>query len=557
MKNNSIFIFKLVIPILIFVSNGRAQQFSFDNKAIEKKYPVIPYPVELIPNLGGFEINNKTYIRVEDEEIRKVANFLRDEIKENFGYLLDCKTDFKKENSISFSCDKEITNTEGYTLEITPNGIDIRFKSSKGAFYAVQTLKQLFPEEVIQTNHSSGYIFPSVFIRDYPQLSYRGFMLDVSRHFFSIDFLKKMVDVLAYYKLNIFHLHLTDDQGWRVEIKKYPKLHEVGAWREETQVGHRTDLPITFDGIKHGGYYTQNELKELVQYAEQRFITIIPEIDIPGHAQAILAAYPHLGCIADTTYKVSTVWGVHDNLLCPYEETFDFLENVFDEIINIFPGKYIHIGGDEAVKRRWEESAFCQDLIEKKKLNNEKGLQSYFIRRIENYLNPKGKIIIGWDEILEGGLAPNATVMSWRGESGGIEAAQKEHPVIMTPNAYMYFNYYNTTKKMELEPLANSASLPLKKVYDYQVLSKQLSENEKKFIIGLQACLWTEYIKTEKQVESLTFPRLCAMAESAWTPQKLKHYESFYNRLITNIKHLEKIDINYSPLFLNPVNNNY
>ncbi len=557
MKNNSIFFLKVVIPILIFVTHGRAQQFSFDNEEIEKKYPVIPYPVELIPNQGGFEINNKTYIWVEDEEIRKVANFLRDEIKENFGLLLDCKTDLKRENSISFSFDKEITHIEGYTLEITPSGIDIRFKSPKGAFYAVQTLIQLFPEEVIQTNHSSGYIIPSVFIIDYPQLSYRGYMLDVSRHFFSIDFLKKIIDVLAYYKLNIFHLHLTDDQGWRVEIKKYPKLHKVGAWREETQVGHRTDLPITFDGVKHGGYYTQNELKELVQYAEQRFITIIPEIDIPGHAQAILAAYPQLGCIEDTTYKVSTVWGVHDNLLCPYEETFNFLEEVFDEIINIFPGKYIHIGGDEVVKRRWKNSEFCQDLIQKKNLKDEKGLQSYFISRVEEHLNSKGKIIIGWDEILEGGLAPNATVMSWRGESGGIEAAQKKHPVIMTPNAYMYFNYYNTIKKLELEPLANSNSLPLKKVYDYYFLPKQLSDNQEQFIIGLQACLWTEYVKTEEQVEALTFPRLCAMSESAWTPQKSKNYDSFYKRLISNIKHLENKGINYSRLFLNPVNNNY
>jgi len=557
MKSNSLLLLNMMIAIFILVNQGNAQQSDYKTEDIEKRYPIIPLPVELLPQQGRFELNTKTAIMVEDEDMKIVADFLEEEIEESLGYHLDYKTKIKGENFIAFSYDTEITHIEGYTLTIKPNRIDIRFKSLQGAFYAVQTLKQLMQEERRLINQSDGYLIPSVIIKDYPHLSHRGYMLDVSRHFFSIDFLKKIVDVLAFYKLNIFHLHLTDDQGWRVEIKKYPKLHKVGAWREETQVGHRTDLPITFDGVKHGGYYTQNELKELVQYAEQRFITIIPEIDIPGHAQAILAAYPYLGCIADTTYEVSTIWGVHDNLLCPYEETFNFLEEVFDEIVNIFPGKYIHIGGDEVVKRRWKNSEFCQNLIKKKNLKDEKGLQSYFISRIEGYLNSMGKIIIGWDEILEGGLAPNATVMSWRGESGGIEAAQKEHPVIMTPNAYMYFNYYNTIKKLELEPLANSNSLPLKKVYDYHFLPKQLSDNEKQFIIGLQACLWTEYVKTEKQVEALTFPRLCAMSECAWTPQKLKHYDSFYNRLITNIKHLEKIDINYSPLFLNPVNNNY
>lgn len=540
----------LTLPNLTF-----AQKSNLYKQNTANRYPIIPYPVELVPQKGEFEINKETTIQIENEEIKRVADFFRDDIKKNFGYILEYRKVAENENVITFSYDTTISHQEGYSLEITNNQIKINFKSLHGAYYAVQTFRQLLPcEQAI--NQNDRLTVPSVKIIDYPLLSYRGYMLDVARYFYPIEFIKKMMDAMTFYKLNVFHLHLNDDQGWRFESKKYPRLQEVGAWRSETQNGHRTDKPLTFDGKKHGGFYTQEELKDIVKYAEERFIRVIPEIDIPGHSQAILTAYPQLGCI-DSTYTVSTVWGIHNNILCPTEETFKFLEDIFDEVISIFPDKNIHIGGDEVTKKRWEESAFCQELIKKLDLKDEHGLQSYFIKRVENYLNSKGREIIGWDEILEGGLAKGATVMSWRGEKGGIKAAEMSHPVVMAPNQSMYFNYYNTKHKMKLEPLANTAVLPLKKVYDYCPFPEQLTESQYIYIIGLQACLWTEYCKTPEQAESLTFPRLCAMSEVAWTQQDLRDYDDFYKRLIINVQHLKKMKINYSTLFLDIKNNEY
>jgi len=497
---------------------------------------------------GEFEINNKTIIRYDDKstEMVYVIDALKNAVENVAGFILKEAPAKNRKNIISFVKDASVIQLEGYNLNINRNGIYVKYKTANGVFNAVQTIRQLIPTKDII---SGKILIPSVQIKDSPMLSYRGYMMDVARHFFPISHLKKTIDMMAFYKLNVFHIHLSDDQGWRFESKKYPKLQEIAAWRSETQNSYHKDIPRTFDGIKHGGYYSQNELKELVQYAKERFIRIIPEIDIPGHSQAILAAYPQYGCI-DSTYNVSTVWGVHDNILCPKEETFSFLQDIFDELIDVFPDKYIHIGGDEVPKRRWKESLFCQELIAKNNLKDEHGLQSYFIHRIEKYLNGKGRDIIGWDEILEGGLAPNATVMSWRGEKGGIEAAKQKHNVIMTPSEYMYVNFYNSPLKNKVEPLALSNVLTIEKVYDYSVFPKELSHDESKYIIGLQACLWTEYCKTVEHAESLTYPRLCAMAECAWTPQELKNYDNFYSRLVLNIKHFELWNINYSKLFL-------
>lgn len=536
------------------ISNYKAEMAALQNE-FHARYPMIPFPREIRPSEGQFEVSRNTTLRLGSEDIKEVSEILMKAIENQYGIKIKYSPECKK-GCIDFAFDQSISQPEAYMLAIDAEKVKLRFKTLKGAFYAVQTLKQLLPvpgNEVMDGTLS----LPAAEIKDHPLLSYRGYMLDVSRHYFPVRFIKELIDAMAFYKLNTLHLHLTDDQGWRVEIKKYPRLHEVGAWRVETQVGHRTSKPLTFDGERHGGYYTQKELKELVEYAEERFISVIPEIDIPGHAQALLAAYPEYGCVEDTSYEVSTVWGVHDNILCPYEQTFAFLEDVFTEIMDIFPCKYIHIGGDEVRKRRWEESKFCQELIEKEKLEDEDGLQSYFIRRVEDFLNSHGKVIIGWDEILEGGLAPNATVMSWRGEEGGVKAAKKGHPVIMTPMRHMYLNFYNTTKKMELEPLANSLALPLRKVYDYHVFPDELSKSERNSIMGLQACLWTEYVKTEENAEALTFPRLVAVSENAWLPVGLKNYDSFYSRLKYNVGHLKSMNINYSRLFLNPENNSY
>lgn len=534
---------KLLILIILLLSN----QALFEVFSGNQRYPVIPKPVRLVEADGEFIINKKTAVIIDDSSCQGmyVVNALNNAIREVAGFELTKKQKSGK-NCITIKKDLTIGHKEGYILTINKGNISISYKSLHGAFNAVQTIRQLFP--VVP---AKGLIsIPCVEIEDAPMLEYRGYMLDVARHFFPMSHLKKTIDILAFYKINVFHIHLTDDQGWRIEIKKHPKLHEIGAWRNETQNGHRTDVPITFDGIPYGGYYTQNELKELINYAQERFIRIIPEIDIPGHTQAVLAAYPQYGCVDDTTYTVSTRWGYHDDILCPKEETFSFLQDVFDEVMTVFPDKYIHIGGDEVQKRRWKESAFCQNMIKRLDLKDEKGLQSYFVHRIEEYLNAEGREIIGWDEILEGGLAPNATVMSWRGEKGGVEAAKSKHNVIMTPSAFMYLNFYNTPFKDKLEPLANTHVLPLEKVYNYSPFPKVLSDEEKKHIIGLQASVWTEYCKTIENAESLTYPRLCAMAEGAWTPIENKNYDDFYNRLIYNIKHLDRWGVGYSKLFL-------
>ena len=516
--------------------------------SVEERYPLIPKPVVLNEKEGSFLINKQTFISITSPaaESYKTINALQHAVEELTGYELEIKKNDAGNNSILFIADSAIQQQEGYTLSISDKKIEVRFASWQGAFYAVQTIRQLFPLKITR----QSIRIPAVEIVDYPVLPYRSYMIDVARHFLPLSHLFKTIDMLAYYKLNTFHIHLTDDQGWRFENKKHPRLHEVGGWRSETMKGHRTDIPRTFDGIPHGGYYTQEELQQLVKYAEDRYIEIIPEIDIPGHSHALLAAYPQYGCVPDTTYTVSTEWGYDDNILCPTEETFAFLEDIFSELMAVFPSKYVHIGGDEVQKRRWEESAFCQELINKHDLKDEKGLQSYFIRRMEKYLNDKGKQIIGWDEILEGGLAPNATVMSWRGEEGGIEAAKNKHDVIMTPRAFMYVNFYNTSLKDQVEPLANIQVLPLKKVYGYVPFPALLSWEEQQYIIGLQASLWTEYCKTVENAESLTYPRLCAMSELAWSPVAQKNYKEFYNRLLLNIKHLDRWNVHYSKLFI-------
>jgi len=519
-----------------------AAQLSFAEE--NTRYPIIPKPVKLIPKEGYFNISWQTKIVVKDTDgqIQKAVAFFRETIKTAGGFELKQVASAKK-GSIIFQQDQSVENEEGYKLEIDKKNILLKYKTAKGAFLAIQTIRQFLPLQ--HETHAKTLQIPAVIIEDYPRFSYRGTMLDVARYYFPVEFVKKYIDLLAFYKINTFHIHLNDDQGWRIEIKKYPKLQEIAAWRKETVVGHRTDKPKVYDGKKHGGFYTQQELKDIVAYADARFITVIPEIDIPGHSQALLAAYPHLGC-RDTTYEVSTDWGVHKEILCPKEETFQFLEDVFNEVITIFPGKYIHIGGDEVPKDRWKESDFCQQLIKKLNLKDEHELQSYFIQRVDKFLNSKGKAIIGWDEILEGGLAPNATVMSWRGEKGGIAAAKLGHNVIMSPNAFMYLDFYQTEGRRKAEPLANANYLPLEKVYSYNPVSKSLSKDEAKYILGPQANVWTEYIPTPAQAELMTFPRLCAMAEVGWTALERKDYNDFLNRLNTNVKYLESKKVNFA-----------
>ena len=526
--------FKKLLVLLLFIS------FLFNCEKRENTIAevlIIPQPNELTINEGQL-ILGKT-IGISSNQAFKVSiDFLKQYIENNSDFSVEDGKD------IQFVFDAEIDSDEEYLISVTPETIRISAKTDHGAFYAVQTLRQLLSTGSENGSSTDNIItIPCLAIKDGPQFSYRGMHLDVGRHMYSVDFIKKYIDALAMLKMNTFHWHLTEDQGWRIEIKKYPKLQEVAAFRDETLVGHYSDQPHQFDGEKYGGYYTQEQIKDIVAYAQERFVTIIPEIELPGHSQAAIAAYPELGCTGEQV-EVVTKWGVFEEIYCPKEETFKFLEDVLDEVLELFPSKYIHIGGDEAPKTRWKNCDHCQDLIKKEGLQDEHELQSYFIKRIENYLNFKGRQIIGWDEILEGGLAPNATVMSWRGTQGAITAAQQSHDVVMTPTSHCYFDYYQSEN--ENEPLAIGGYLPLEKVYSFNPIPDELTQEQSKFIIGAQGNVWTEYMPSEKQVEYMAFPRMLAMSEVVWTNPKNKSYKDFVKRVEHFHKRLDVLDINYA-----------
>lgn len=496
---------------------------------------IIPKPLFQQLNNGVFELNEATSLET-IQEFGDVAQFLKSYVKEQFNLKISSK---KSDTKILFTKDNSIKNEEGYLLKIDINKIEIRANSSKGAFYAVQSLIQLLPIE----NKSTSISIQCLEIQDAPQFAYRGMHLDVARHFFSVDFIKKQLDLMALLKMNTFHWHLTEDQGWRIEIKKYPKLQEIAAFRNETLIGHYADEPHQFDGKKYGGFYSQKGIKDIVRYASERQITVIPEIEMPGHSQAAIAAYPELGCTGNQL-EVATKWGVFEDIYCTKESTFQFLEDVIDEVVTLFPGKYIHIGGDEAPKSRWKNCAHCQNVIKKEGLKNEHELQSYFIKRMEKYINSKGKQIIGWDEILEGGLAPNATVMSWRGNEGAIEAAKQQHDVILTPNSHCYFDYYQSDN--ENEPLAIGGFLPLEKVYDFNPIPEELTKEEAKFVLGAQGNVWTEYMSTPEKVEYMVFPRVIALAEVVWSAKEHKNYDDFIRRLEFFNKRLDAKNVQYA-----------
>ena len=496
---------------------------------------IIPKPIYQIINDGFFILNDDVSIQSE-ESLKAISKYFNEFLKET--YTIDLS---KNENSrkIIFKTDSSIKNEEGYYLKVDENQILIEAKTQKGAFYGVQSLIQLLPPK----SDAKTFVIQSLEIKDEPQFKYRGMHLDVARHFFSVDFVKKYINLMSMLKMNTFHWHLTEDQGWRIEIKKYPKLQEIAAYRNETLIGHYNDQPQKYDGKKYGGFYTQEEIKEIVKYASVRQITIIPEIEMPGHSQAAIAAYPALGCTGKQV-EVATKWGVFEEIYCPKETTFKFLEDVIDEVVGLFPGKYIHIGGDEAPKIRWKECTHCQDLIKKENLKDEHGLQSYFISRMEKYINSKGKQIIGWDEILEGGLAPNATVMSWRGTNGAVEAAKQKHNVILTPGSHCYFDHYQSDN--ENEPLAFGGFLPLKKVYNFNPIPEELTKEESQYVLGAQGNLWTEYITTPEKVEYMVFPRAIALSEVVWSNPKDKNYDDFINRLEHFQKRLDIMDVNYA-----------
>ncbi len=498
---------------------------------------LIPAPVSVKLKTGQFLLHKRSIVVTDLKDDRSVA-FLR-------SYLQKLPDNLVKNDTASSvieltSIGADTTNQEAYHLSITPKKIKITGKDA-GLFYGVQSVIQLLAD----AKSNGTFAVNCAEIEDYPRFKYRGMHLDVSRHFFPASFIREYLDLLAAYKINTFHWHLTDDQGWRIEIKKYPKLTEVGSMRAQTLIGKSRSRPQQFDQTPYGGFYTQDEIREIVKYASERYITVIPEIEMPGHSQAALAAYPELSCNPKKAYKVAETWGVFDNVYCPSEFTFNFLEDVLTEVMDLFPGKYIHIGGDEVPKRIWHNSVFCQRLIKRLKLKNEHGLQSYFISRIEQFLNQHGRNIIGWDEILQGGLAPNATVMSWRGESGGIAAAKMNHDVIMaSQTAGLYFD--KAQSKSDQEPLSIGGFSPLQKTYEYNPVSAALSADQQKYIIGVQANLWTEYIATTTNAEYMLLPRLLALAETAWTPLSNKNYRDFAEvRLPRHLIRMDAAGINY------------
>lgn len=503
-----------------------------EKRTLNSDYEIIPKPLDV--NCKGdasFLLKDGVAV-IYPENNRKMqdnAEFLVDYVEKQTGVKLTSHAGMPVDGAICLTLDLSDDNAEAYKLIVNDKRVCISGASEAGVFYGIQTLRKSLPvAQDINVNLSAVEIY------DKPRFAYRGAMLDVARHFYTVDEVKTFIDMLALHNINRFHWHLTDDQGWRIEIKKYPKLMSVASERKETVVGRW--YSGIYDGKPYGGYYTQDELRDVIDYAAKRHITIIPEVDLPGHMQAALTAYPELGCTGGP-YEVRTIWGVSQDVLCVGNDfTLQFVKDVLSEVADIFPSEYIHIGGDECPKVRWEKCPKCQERIKSLGLKSdakhtkEQRLQSYMIQEAAKYLKEKGKRIIGWTEILEGGLVPDATLMSWIGESGGIEAAHQHHDVIMTPNTYLYFDYYQS-KKVEDEPLAIGGYLPIEKTYNYEPMPKELTKEEQQYIKGVQANLWTEYIPVFSQVQYMVLPRLGAVAEVQWTDPSKKDYKDFLRRV--------------------------
>lgn len=542
---NKIIINQLVFVILTIMTFSCGK---FDNKRTGEMF-IIPKPNKVETLQGYFVFNEETKIVAPMVEgIDAVISFLKTRFENaaDFDFSVNSGTEKTSiKNSIHIKIDDSAEGSdESYNLTVSNTEVTIEANSVKGVFYGITTLLQMLPAEIEspQKVENMEWFVPCVRIVDEPRFPYRGMHLDVCRHFVSVDFIKKQLDLMAMFKMNTFHWHLTEDQGWRIEIKKYPQLTTKGAIREDG------------NGTIYGGYYTQDEVKEIVAYAKERFINVIPEIELPGHSLAALVGYPHLSCTGGP-FKVRNIWGVEPDVYCAgKEETFKFLEDVIKEVATLFPSEYFHIGGDECPKKRWEKCNLCQKRIKMEGLHDEHELQSYFIKRIEKVLLGHGKKMIGWDEILEGGLAPTATVMSWRGEKGGIEAARQGHNVIMTPNNYVYLDHYQGSNKVE--PVAIGGYTTLKESYSYDPVPEVLEKEKAKHILGTQGNVWSEYMYTEDLFEYRIYPRIIALAEVGWTQKENKDFEDFNRRIENNFTRLDLHDVNYHiPLPEGPIDN--
>lgn len=536
----------------------------FSVLAVQADVSIIPQPVALRGIGGRWELNPDAVIAYADEAARVPAEMLTAYLRPATGFELPIKQGAA--GDIVFQClEKPELGAEGYELRVTDH-VSIKAPDAAGLFYGGQTLRQMFPVEIFGTPHrnaeprsSAGFRsgvsrlwkIPRVEIRDFPRFGWRGLMLDASRHFMPKGDVLKFIDTMASLKFNRLHWHLTDDQGWRIEIKKYPRLTGVGAWRKSTVVGHAREnrKKLNLDGVRHGGFYTQDDIREIVAYASARHITIVPEIDMPGHMQAAIAAYPELGC-TDEKVDVKCMWGISQTILNPEESTVQFCKDVLTEVMALFPSEFIHIGGDEAKKNQWEKSARIQQLREERGLADMHEMQSWFIKQMDDFLAANGRRLIGWDEIAEGGLAKNAAVMWWRGKKGraGTEiakkAAQDGHDIVIASNSHLYFDYYQSKDKKS-EPLAIGNYLPLDKVYAFEPIMDGLTDKEAERVLGVQGQLWREYIPTTEHLEYMAFPRACALAELAWLPKGRKNYASFLERAKAQQLRFDAAGVNY------------
>ena len=501
---------------------------------------VIPQPQEIVlaRDTTPFIIDRSTTIvyPATNEKMHRTADFLATFIKEMTGTEVRVSDKEKSSNAIILAVDSTMGHPEGYKLQITPEKVLLTGGSEAGVFYGIQTIHKALP---ILKDGKVAAALPAGTVTDFPRFRYRGFMIDVGRHFFPVSYLKQMIDLMALHNINYFHWHLTEDQGWRIEIKKYPKLTEIGSKRDSTIIDWETKK---FDGKPHSGFYTQDEAREIVRYAADRFITVVPEIDLPGHTTAALASYPELGCTGGP-YKVLCSLGVFSDVLCANDQTLQFTKDVLDEIMDIFPSEYIHIGGDECPKSRWEKCPKCQAKIKElgikalPKHSKENQLQTYFMSELEKEINAHGRRMLGWDEVLEGGLTPNSTIMSWRGIQGGIEAARQHHDVIMTPIQRLYFSNPRINKMTGFEWM--------NRVYNFEPVPAELTDAEKKFVIGTQGCIWTEWTADSTKMEWQILPRMAALSEIQWTLPEHKNFERFMERLPEMLKIYSSLDYGY------------
>ena len=524
-----------VLTFLLSISNLCLSQ------TLNSSVSIIPQPASVVVKNGTYEFPATVRVRAKVTEELKVSAFIEEWLR--FKNRKVTIVDSGPAEIVLSGSSGTITKPEAYGLNVNESGVNIVANSGAGLFYGLQSLMQL------SSANQGTLTVPFVEINDEPKFKWRGSMLDVARHYFPVSFIKKYIDLLAFYKINTFHWHLTDDQGWRIEIKKYPRLTQVSAYRKETLIGEqqlaKSSGSFVYDGIHYGGFYTPEEIKDIVAYAQARYVTIVPEIEMPGHTLAVLAAYPELAC-KPGPYEVLTKWGVSEDIICPTEVSFRFFEDVLSEVTQLFPGTYVHIGGDEAPKKVWKESEDVKKIMAKNKIADVEKVQGWFNARIEKFLMNKGKKMVGWDEILEGGITKASTVMSWRGEEGGIEAAKKGNDVVMSPNGYLYLDYgQHPVPHHPSEPISICCYLPIEKIYNYNPLPSSLSAEMQKHILGVQANLWTEYVTTTAKAEYALFPRLLALSETAWTDPGKKDFTNFSNRVSSHFAMLDEKQVNY------------